>query len=79
MFGLTLKRNEPELITNPEFTTKNSGRFVILRKSSVWGWETISETQKGVPFKDVQSIYEYHVKFKKIHPSDLLIVKVEED
>ncbi|AAZ93646.1 hypothetical protein M8868_09250 [Pasteurella multocida] len=65
------KREDRTQKTYPE------GKFVLLRKSSAFGWESEVETREGMDAQTIERVYFYKVEIERRDPRNLIIVKVE--
>ena len=54
------------------------GKYIVLKKTNMFGWDTVHETRNGMTHEKAKFVYEYQVKFCDIEPKKLLIVKVED-
>lgn len=64
-------------ITVSGVINRNSGRYVLMQKYS-FGWETVSETRKGVNAETLRRVIEYHIEVKQENPRNFIAVQVEE-
>ncbi|MDA5611111.1 hypothetical protein [Pasteurella multocida] len=83
MFPLIFKKAvTPEVITvqkskGDDRKTYPEGKFVLLRKSNAFGWESEVETREGMDAETIERVYFYKVEIERRDPRNLIIVKVE--